>query len=236
MTDTILTAAGNSNDGAAPAAASDAPAAVPAAVPADASQPTSAPAANAAAPTGDSAKAADAPASDQSGQPPDRVIPEKYEFKFAEGATVDPAILEELSTVAKGAKLTQTEAQAIAELGPKFVTKLAAQGFAQLEAISNEHKAAVSADPLFSGDLKGPNTALAQKALTDLDPSGRYFGELAKYGLANSPLVMKALLAHGKSISQDTPVLGKDNVRGDPSAGLSAEEQARRLYPTHQQH
>jgi hypothetical protein len=235
MTDTLISAAENTTQAAGPAATSTTPAATPpAAAPAAASQPTTATTAPAAAPTDATATAAPAPAGDQSGQPPARVVPEKYEFKFADGAVVDPTILEELTTVAKGANLTQTEAQAIAELGPKFVTKLAAQGFAQLEAMSNEHKAAIKADPLFAGANEGPNLAIAQAGLRALDPTGKHFGELAKYGLGNSPLLLKALHAYGKTLQPDGFVPGGDNVNGGNSLSLSQEEQARRMYPTHQ--
>lgn len=196
-------------DQAAPAADASAPAP---AVQADATQQP---------PTDDAAPAAKP---DEAAATPEKVVPEKYEFKAADGAPLEGEFLGELSDISKEFKLSQEEAQKVADLGAKMAQSFTEKQQQALEAASAEWSAAARTDKEFGGDKLAESLAIGEKALADLGTP-----ELSKLlmqsKLANHPEMIRFLVKAGKAISQDSRV-----VTGG-STLTNIESAAQRMYP-----
>lgn len=210
------------NDPAAPAA--PAPGSDPAPAPSGANPPADAktlltqgdPPADPAKPPADPAK------------PADPVIPEKYEFKAPEGVTLDAGLVDAITPVLKDLKLTQEQASKLVdtynEYGKKFTAEaekkadadfkqwMADQATANTKAVQKEWGADFNA-----------NLATAQRGLARvLSPEGKRL--LDETGLGNHPEFLKAFLAVGKMIREDTPPNG-----ASPSGRKSSADV---LYPS----
>jgi hypothetical protein len=183
-----------------------------------------------AAATADPAKGA--ASGEQGTQAPARIVPDAYEFKFGDKQTVDADVLKEFGEVAKGLKLTQEEAQKVAELGPKLSAKFAEAQVKQLEAIQSDWKTQSEKDPELSGtDGKSldANLAIAKKALDAFDNKGELSKLLADTGFGNHPAILRAFLKIGKQISPDSIVPGGDG--GSKTAMSPFQDLAARMYP-----
>jgi hypothetical protein len=161
----------------------------------------------------------DKPADDK---PADAVVPEKYEFVAPEGVALDTEVLTELEAFARSHKLSQADAQAIADLGVKAQSKwIAALGEAQKQQAAQWVDALVK-DPELGGtdhEEKKAIAALGAKALlTDAD---RKFADDS--GLGNHPLFVRMAYRHGLLLQQDTPPGkgGGENTGGAPRVAKS---------------
>jgi len=140
-------------------------------------------------------------------KPPEKVVPEKYELKAPEGVTLDSEVLGEFEGIAKELKLSQEDAQKVADLGAKLSQKFATAQAQAIEDASSAWVAAVTADKEIGGEKLTENLASAQKAL-------QAFGspELSKLlnesRLGNHPEVIRLMAKVGKAISEDRMVTG----------------------------
>lgn len=158
------------------------------------------------------APAANAPA------PAEPKVPESYEFKMPDGVQLDKAAADEFTAIAKELKLDQANAQRVADIGAKLMQR-------QVEArneLINSWTEQTKSDPDIGGDKLDANLGIARKAI-DAFGGDALREVLNQTGLGNHPALVKAFIAIGKKISEDTPT---------PSAsGTPAKDPASILFP-----
>lgn len=154
----------------------------------------------------------------------ERVVPEKYEFKFEGENNASLGLVDDLGAIAKELKLTQAEAQKVADLGPKLGAKiLEAQQKAHTETIAQWATDAKNDKDLGGANLDA-NVAIAKKALDQFGtPALKQM--LNETGLGNHPEIIRAFVKAGKAISED-------NRHVLPSGGATPpQELAARMFP-----
>jgi hypothetical protein len=145
--------------------------------------------------------------------------PERYDFKPPEGVSLDAAVVEAFSGVAKELGLTQDNAQLILD---KVTPAMQARQTERMQAAAAEWEQAAKADSEFGGDKLGENLAVAKKAL-DQFATPELRALLNESGLGNHPEIIRAFYRAGKAISEDR------FVGGQPGAADKSGD-ARRLY------
>lgn len=147
-------------------------------------------------------------------------VPEKYEFTMPDGIKLDDSAAEEFSSIAKEFKLTQEQAQKVAEVGAKMVQR-------QQEAQANQVQSwieAVKTDKEIGGDKLNENLAIARKTIETFGtPELR--DVLNMTGLGNHPEIVKMALKIGKQISEDGFVRGANSKPG-------SDDPAKKLFPS----
>lgn len=132
------------------------------------------------------------------------VVPEKYEFQFADGEQVDPKVVDAYSAVAKDLKLSQADAQKMLEkMVPAFRDSLTEQQTQAAQAWAEASKT----DKEFGGPSMDANLAVAKQALEAFG-SPELRALLEKTGLGNHPEVIRMFYRAGKSIQTDRLVTG----------------------------
>jgi hypothetical protein len=154
----------------------------------------------------------------------EKAAPEKYEFKAPEGVTLDVELLGEFEGIAKELKLSQEDAQKVADLGAKLAQKFGTQQAAVAEQAKADWAAAATADTEFGGDKLTDNLAVAGKAL-DAFGTPAFKALLVESGLGNHPEVIRVLYRAGKAISEDRM------VTGGAGPATAAQTTAKALYP-----
>ena len=150
-------------------------------------------------PSGDDAKAKGASADDK-GKPGDAaVVPEKYEFTMPEGIELDGKAADEFSAIAKELKLSQADAQRIADVAAKMQQKQAETHVQTVKGWAEECKS----DKEFGGDNLQQNLSVARKAI-DAFGSPALKNLLNTSGLGNHPEVVRFAYKAGLAISEDT--------------------------------
>lgn len=148
-------------------------------------------------------------------------VPEKYELAAPEGIELEAAAVTEFSALAKDLKLSQADAQKLADVAVKWQQR-------QLEAHANTVKGWVEqskTDKDFGGDAFDKNLAVAQKAIETFGTPG--LKEMLNVtGFGNHPEVIRAFYNAGKAISE-----GKFVASGSRSATPSTQNIAQSLYP-----
>jgi hypothetical protein len=153
------------------------------------------------------------------GKPPEpaKVVPEKYDFtalKLPEGLTLDESIVKAIEPVFKelgltqeqANKLTMTHATALHAATTAAETKREADFQQFMKDSTTQNIAAITKE--WGNDFK-PNLAIAQKGLARMFPDAAGQRLLDETGLGNHPAFLKAFLAVGKMISEDTPPNGQ---------------------------
>jgi hypothetical protein len=155
--------------------------------------------------------------------PPEKVVPEKYEFKEPEGVTLDKEVLGEFEGLAKELKLSQEEAQKVSDIGAKLAQKWEAKQADVIQQASAEWAASASADKEFGGDKLTESLTTAKKAL-DAFGTPELRTLLNESHLGNHPEVIRFMVRAGKAISEDSKVVtgGRQTV---------VESTAKRMYP-----
>lgn len=166
----------------------------------------------------------DAQAPDAAEAQPEKVVPEKYEFKTADGAPLEGEFLGEFSAIAKDLQLTQEQANKVAELGAKMAKDFSAQNTKALDAASAAWEAEVTADKEIGGDKLPENLAIAKKALADFG-TPELTKLLGESKLGNHPEIIRFMVKAGKAISQDSKFV----TGGRPMTTI--ESAAQRMYP-----
>lgn len=215
MTDTTNAAAGTTNSGSGENATAGAPA--PAADASLLAGQGGAPNAQGNAPAGDKG-AAGSNVEGAKGDAP--AAPENYEFKMPEGVELDGKAAEEFTAIAKELKLSQADAQRIADVAAKMQQKQAETHVEMVKGWADQCKT----DKEFGGDNLPQNLAVARKAIEAFgSPALREL--LNNTGMGNHPEVVRFAYKAGKAISEDTFVPSGTRVP-TPSASLE-----KRLYP-----
>jgi hypothetical protein len=167
-------------------------------------------------------KPAESGATDETATAP--AVPETYEFKMPEGITLDDDVAGELSGIAKDAKLTQEQAQKIADLGAKMSQKWQSNQVQALAKLDQEWSASTIADPEIGGEKLEQSKATARKALAELGTPA--LAELLeKSRLGNHPEVVRLLSKVGAMVSPDSKVVIGSSV--NPVLASAAQ----RMYP-----
>lgn len=193
-----------------------------AAPPAGAAQPTDGTVLTADAPAADtSAAAGDTQNADDKGAKGDEpVVPEKYEFQVPDGVELNGKAADEFSAIAKELKLSQADAQRIADVATRMQQQQAETHVATVKGWADSCKT----DKEFGGDNLEQNMSVARKAI-DTFGSPELKALLNSSGMGNHPEVVRFAFKAGKAISEDTFV--KSGSRA-PTPEQSLEK---RMYP-----
>lgn len=140
--------------------------------------------------------------------------PETYEFKAPEGIEFDPEVIAPYTEVAKELGLTQEAAQTILE---KMAPVMQSRQEAVLAATAETWKDLTTNDKEFGGEKLAENLAVAKRAL-DTFGTPELSKLLAQSRLGNHPEVIRMFYRAGKTISEDTAVMG-GNVSAPRNAG-----------------
>lgn len=152
-------------------------------------------------------------------------VPEKYEFKAPAGVVLDPVLVDEFSTIAKGLNLPQAEAQKLVDMGSKIVQRLTDGMLAQHdERVAGWLKEAES-DPEIGADVKLGKDSVAIRAFNSVtggDPKAKAMVD--ELGIGNHPEFIRVFYKISQLIREDGFVL--------PGAGAEASGSiAKALYP-----
>jgi len=173
---------------------------------------------------GDEGKAAgdEQNAGDKGAKGDEPVVPEKYEFTMPDGVELDGKAADEFSAIAKELKLSQADAQRIADVATKMQQKQAETHVATVKGWAEQCKT----DKDFGGDNLEENMSVARKAI-DTFGSPELKALLNSSGMGNHPEVVRFAFKAGKAISEDTFV--RSGSRAPTPENESLEK---RLYPT----
>lgn len=139
------------------------------------------------------------------------IVPDKYEFKVAEGLELDQALVEQFTPVAKELGLSNEQAQKLVDL---YGSQIQAQHKAAVEAWHGQISAwgaSVKADKEIGGENLQPAIRAAESVLEKFGTPelkailGAPSAENPKgMGLGNHPEVMRVLVRIGKEFNEDT--------------------------------
>ncbi|MDZ7918509.1 protease [Rhodoferax sp.] len=149
-------------------------------------------------------------------------VPEAYEFKFADGVTLDEDAAGEFTGLAKELGLTQDGAQKVADIGAKMAQKWATQQEQALMQAGDEWAAQTTSDPEIGGDKLDASLAAGKKALDELG-TPELSALLKSSRLGNHPEVIRFFARVGAKVSGDTQL-----VTGQ--AAPAGKSDARRMY------
>ena len=121
-------------------------------------------------------------------------VPEKYELKAPEGSLIDGAYLDKIASFAKEQGLSQDQAQKLVERDH--------QAIAQHQAMVQQWKADVLADPELGGDNAKEKVELAHRAFKHF-ASEKFAQELEQSGYGNHPELVRAFYKVGKMMGED---------------------------------
>lgn len=131
--------------------------------------------------------------------------PEAYEqFKAPEGKEYDPHVLEQFSTAAKEANLSQDAAQKLLD---KVAPALQERQTQQADALKSQWLNDSKSDKEFGGEKIQENLSIAKKSL-DTFGSPELRKLLEDTGLGNHPEVIRFFYKSGKAISEDASFVG----------------------------
>lgn len=157
--------------------------------------------------------APDTAAGTQDAKPAEPAVPESYELKMPEGVELDTAAAGEFTEIAKELKLTQEQAQKVADIGAKMAQRQA-ESHANLVAQWTEQ---VKTDKEIGGDKLAENLGVARKAIETFG-SPELKDLLNSTGLGNHPEIVKLAFKVGKAISEDGFMTGKPKgAENDPA-------------------
>lgn len=135
------------------------------------------------------------PADNEQQKPKESVVPEEYEFKLGEGLSISDELKARFTKVAKEAKLTQAQADALMDMHSETMLELIKAGENQ----AAEWEAECGKQGLLSKEKLG--YAVETLNVFGGDEAKRV---LIETGAANHPAVMKMLQTIGELIHEDT--------------------------------
>lgn len=155
--------------------------------------------------------------------PPEKIAPDEYkDFTLPEGMEVNKNIMNAFKEIAKGAQLSQENAQKIYS---EMAVKLREETFnQQKDFMDNKQKEwtkELVADKDFGGDKFNETFQRASRTLRKFDSEGKLLDLLTQGGILKSAPVIRFLATIDKSISEDTIVEGnKPKPEKDPAKVL----------------
>jgi hypothetical protein len=136
-------------------------------------------------------------------------VPEKYEFKPADGSELPKEVVDEFSSVAKEDKLTQERANKYFAIGQKLVAQRDAAFAKHVSDTRAKWVEEIKADPVLGANLP-ENLAVAKKAIAAADTDGALVKWLDESGAGDNPTLVRAFYKLGKMISNDKLVTSQD--------------------------
>jgi hypothetical protein len=161
---------------------------------------------------------------DETAAPPEKVVPEKYEFAEPEGVSMDKEVLGEFEGIAKELKLSQEEAQKVSDIGVKLAQKWEAKQADAIQQAAAEWAASATADKEYGGDKLTDSLTTAKKAL-DAFGTPELRTLLNDSRLGNHPEVIRFMVRAGEAISEDRM------VTGGAGPATASQSTAKALYP-----
>lgn len=131
-------------------------------------------------------------------------VPETYEFEMPEGVELDATAAEQFTAIAKDLKLTQEQAQKLAEVAAG-IQQRGKEAHANAVVTWTE---ATKADKEVGGEKLQENLAVARKAL-DRFGTPELRDVLNASGFGNHPEFVRAFYRAGKLLSEDTVHQGR---------------------------
>ena len=149
----------------------------------------------------------------------------EYGFAFPEDFTPDAELIQDLKTLAGANKLSQAEAQKLADLGVKLTQKMQQAQAQAWETAIGDWVDILPKDPEYGGSAFEKNVAIARLAFDDVKMREKFGVELVPIGLkqllgditpdspnglslGNHPEVFRFFYRVGKLLADDAPMLG----------------------------
>jgi hypothetical protein len=150
-------------------------------------------------------------------------IPDKYDLKTPEGVALDEAALAEFEPIAKELKLTNEQAQKLADLHTKRMQETDKANAEQWKQTTAKWVDDVKADKELGGANLDTSVRHAQTALNKFG-TPELLAQMDATGMGNHPELVRVFARIGKAMAEDNFIQsGKDGVIGDP---------AKRLFPS----
>jgi len=144
-------------------------------------------------------------------------VPETYDIKFPEGLEITKDLLDEFIPIAKELKLTNEEAQKLADFETKLVQR-------RSDAWANTVLGwldTAKQDKEIGGDTWDANLEVAQRAINSFG-TPELKSALNQYGLGNHPEVIRLMVRIGKGMKEDGIVIpgAEGKGKGDMATRL----------------
>lgn len=140
-------------------------------------------------------------------QPKSPVVPEKYDLKLPEGATLDQKAIDEISAFAKEKGLSQEAAQAVLEREHSLISGLQQKAEQEWQAKKDQWLKDATGDKEFGGDNLKLSAEVAHRALKRFDSTGKLAEMLETSGFGNHPEVIRFMWKIGQAMSEDQLVI-----------------------------
>lgn len=150
-------------------------------------------------------------------------VPEKYDLKTPEGVPLDEAALAEFEPIAKELKLTNEQAQKLADIHTKRMQETERANAEQWKQTTAKWVDDIKADKEIGGANLDTSVRHAQAALAKFG-TPELKAQMDATGMGNHPELVRVFARIGKAMAEDNFIQsGKDGVVGDP---------AKRLFPS----
>jgi hypothetical protein len=162
-------------------------------------------------------------------------VPETYaEFKVPEGATLDAALIAEVTPIFKELGLSQDAAQKLVEFQAKHSIASEAKLNKAVADMRAEWRDAIKADPAIGADLEKTKTAIGRlKSQLPAEIRTSFDDAMNLTGMGDHPAIVRGLFELAKLVNEGTPVTGSgpselgQNRSGQPTRPTAAQA----LYP-----
>jgi len=154
-----------------------------------------------------------------------KAIPEKYEFKLADGTPLDPKEdVEKIAAYARERGLSNEEAQKFADFLHDRATALTAREKARAEAQSAKWRQEVEADKELGGDNLETTAKNIKRVMDRFAPKDSPFAKfIEERNYGNHPQFVRFLNEAGKAMAEDKGPFG--------GGGAGKKDLAHALYP-----
>lgn len=150
-------------------------------------------------------------------------VPEKYDLKTPDGVALDEAALAEFEPIAKELKLTNEQAQKLADIHTKRMQETERANAEQWKQTTANWVNDIKADKEIGGANMDSSVRHAQTALAKFG-TPELKAQMDATGMGNHPELVRVFARIGKAMAEDNFIQsGKDGVVGDP---------AKRMFPT----
>lgn len=150
-------------------------------------------------------------------------VPEKYDLKTPDGVALDEAALAEFEPIAKELKLTNEQAQKLADIHTKRMQETERANAEQWKQTTANWVNDIKADKEIGGQNLDTSVRHAQAALAKFG-TPELKAQMDATGMGNHPELVRVFARIGKAMAEDNFIQsGKDGVVGDP---------AKRMFPT----
>lgn len=165
---------------------------------------------------------------------PEPVVPETYDFRAPEGATLDTAAIERATPIFKELGLTQDQAQKLVDLYPKITENIVKANNDAYTAMREGWVSEIKADKEIGGKLDHVAAEIGKLKQRLPEPMRDAFNEAVNLtGAGDHPAVVKALYEFAKIVNEGSHVAGAGpSPEGQNRNGVSKRPSlAGSLYP-----